>query len=183
MKTETGVDVLRLDVSVDKPELRKHAVEHWASARIDLPLQTLGRLDETARQLITIGGILVTLMVAIIATSGRQLSPYAVLSMASLLAMFGCCSTVLYHQSKYLGVKSLFISLQDDVPAGRRPLGEEVDVWCADTYDVVQAKKKWLLLAMLFFCLSLFATVLCLAVGMGVDWGALWGGRPEQAGS
>lgn len=139
-------------------------VQHWAKARIDNPLQVASRLDDSARQLIAVGGILEGLLIAVF-TFGKAIdnppSDYVIAAFLSLLVMSACAAITIYTQTKDLGAFPIYQMLRQPGPTRLESLDREVKDWCDTLGKVVARKRAWLTAAFTAFIGSLGAICAC----------------------
>lgn len=139
-------------------------VQHWAKARIDNPLQVASRLDESARQLIAVGGILEGLLIAVF-TFGKAIdnppSDYVIAAFLSLLIMSACAAITIYTQTKDLGAFPIYQMLRQPGPTRLESLDGEVKGWCDNLGRVINRKRAWLTGAFIAFIGSLAAICAC----------------------
>lgn len=130
-------------------------VEHWAKAQIDVPTQTVTRYDEVAKLLITVGGFLQAIFVAVYTSLvEKQNVPVSTwqammlrISFCSLTGFFFCAVLVCVWQPMRQAQDILKLQPDADVT----PL---VKKWCKNIGRVIIWKKFWLILAAIFYSIS-----------------------------
>jgi|ERR1043166_7358776 hypothetical protein len=139
-------------------------LEHWAQARIDSPLRVIGRLDEAAKQLISVGGIIQAAYVAGFAFGNlkEKLPNWEVgLLFIPLISMIFCAAKVICLIPKDLEASDTY-ELFKRMRSGF--IEEEVDFamarWCKAVDLLARRKRLWLHAANLSFVFA-FAVTLC----------------------
>jgi hypothetical protein len=151
-------------------------LEHWAKARIDTPLQIIARFDEAAKQLITIGGTLQGLLIAVFAFSTLQprVSQGAILSIVFLLVAFIFCAArvicTLPPGMEAMGAYKLFRNIAEP-GASDEELTKAIHKWCVDVENLARKKHGWLTAANVLFIVSFAVTLFLMFRGMQLSTG------------
>lgn len=146
------------------PESFEVVLQHWAKARIDTPLQLIGRFDDAAKQLIAIGGMLQGLLIAVFAfsSSAPRIPARGMLVIVGLLLTFMICAArvicTLSRNLEAMGAFELFKKIGTTGEANEQ-LEKEVRTWCAEMERLAKVKHHWLFAANILFLLSSAVTV------------------------
>jgi hypothetical protein len=150
----------------------KSLVEHWAKARIDGPVQAVARYDDSAKQLITIGGFLQAGIIAVYsALSSRPgffMSQWQIAGVISfeltLLFFIGTAAWVctLQPELKVEPVSTLLVDLVKS-PDKDALVTNAMCQWCEEFTKSVKRKQSGMLAAKISF----FACCLTLALLFG----------------
>ena len=142
-------------------------LKHWATARIDSPLDVIARFDEAAKQLIAVGGIIQAAYIAGFAFGSLKgaLPTWGVIALfAPLISMIFCAAKVICLVPKKLEALStyeLFKQMQSGIQEA------DVDVamneWCRDVDSLAKKKRLWLHAANLSFVFAFAITLGILA--------------------
>src|SRR5215213_4520283 len=149
-------------------------LEHWAKARIDTPLQILARFDEAAKQLITIGGTLQGLLIAVFAFTTLQprLSREAIFLVVFLLVAFIFCAArvicTLPPRMEAMGAYKLFRNIAEP-GASDAELTDAIHKWCVDVENLAKKKHRWLTAANVLFIISFAVTLFLVFRGMQIS--------------
>jgi hypothetical protein len=151
--------------TVRSPESFDVVLQHWAKARIDTPLQLVGRFDDAAKQLIAIGGTLQGLLIAVFAFSNAapRIPAWGILVIVGLLLLFiFCAARVICTLPRRLETLSAFSLFERIASAGvpKPELENEVHTWCVEIERLAKTKHAWLFAANVLFLLSSAVTVL-----------------------
>jgi hypothetical protein len=152
------------DSSFKSPKCFEAILEHWARARIDTPLLVVARFDDAAKQLITIGGTLQALFIAVFALSNAapRIPPWGILIIVPLLLTFIFCAArvicTLPPEMEAMGAYALFKKIGDS-GVSEVELKAAVDKWCIGIENLARTKHKWLFAANVLFILSSAVTV------------------------
>ncbi|HET7461872.1 MAG TPA: hypothetical protein VFJ82_11520 [Longimicrobium sp.] len=147
-------------------ELLGRVAEHWMNARIDAPLATTDRIDQSAKQMIALAAGLQALLAAVvkIAKVDHRMLEFAVVAFAFLfLSIIFSAGTILL-QTDYMRTSSILELLEG--PRDIRmltALGNQIHQMCRQVDRVLRHKRILLAAAMIAFCCSLAASLACLS--------------------
>lgn len=139
-------------------------IEHWAKARIDGPMQAIARYDDVAKLLITIGGFLQTVLVAIYSFMVKELyasntpvnvfwmKTVSVVIFLSLLLFFICAAAVCFPQPSIQAKEILKYK-------GNEDLTEDIERWCKNINHTINIKRRLLISATFFFIMSFLVMI------------------------
>lgn len=154
----------RSESTFRSPESFEVVLQHWAKARIDTPLQLVGRFDDAAKQLIAIGGTLQGLLIAVFAFSSTapRIPAWGILVIVGMLLLFIFCAArvicTLPPKLEAMGAYGLFKKIgTSGVPNDE--LEKEVHTWCVEIERLAKVKHCWLIAANILFLLSSAVTV------------------------
>src|SRR5688500_12513040 len=71
-------------------------VEHWAKARIETPLQVASRLDESAKVLLAVAGILQGILIVVVKLEPSESTPPPVYSVYAFPALLTLVTTAVF---------------------------------------------------------------------------------------
>lgn len=137
-------------------------VEHWAKARIDIPMQVVARFDDAAKQLITLGSLLQGLYIAAFTFGDlkHQIPVWLLwLLFIPLIALIFCAAQaicIVPLKKEAFDTYNLFRSnsgLSDET------LTSAVDSWCQTIDGIADQKHKWLKGAKFFLIINSAATL------------------------
>lgn len=145
-------------------------VGHWAKARIDVPMQTLGRFDDAAKQLITLGSIWQGIYIGIFTFGNlKHQIPVWLLGVAFIplvlviiFAAQAICTVPLKKEA--FGTYSLF---KNSSGLSDEQLTTAVDEWCQAIDGIANEKHKWLNRAKYSLIINSFAS---LALMIALMW-------------
>src|SRR2546423_10476637 len=138
----------------------KTIVEHWAKARIDVPMQILARFDDAAKQLITLGSLLQGLYVAVftfgsIGSTKQQVPVWMMLLLFTPLILLILCAAqaicVMPLKKEAFDTYDLF---KNGAGISERELTRAVDQWCQSVDGIAEKKLWWLRGAKLFLVIN-----------------------------
>jgi hypothetical protein len=149
-------------------------LEHWAKARIETPLNISARFDEAAKQLITIGGILQGLLIAVFAfgTLQPRITGIGIFLIVFLLVAFIFCSArvicTVPRDMEALSTYKLFRTIAEP-GAVDEELISAVKKWCVQVEILVKKKHRWLTAANVLFIVSFATTLILVFQGMQIS--------------
>lgn len=165
--------VLHESTLVDGPggKVFDSVVEHWAKARIDTPLQMTGRLDEIARQIIAIAGVLQGLIITLAKVEegrpGFLMVVFSGLASVCFIAAISLSARAIHHQSNQLQAGPVFQMLRNaDSGAVLEDLNRQIACWCSDAENIARAKRARIDQAMAAFVGGLVALLACFVVNV-----------------
>jgi hypothetical protein len=128
---------------------------HWAEARIDSPLNVIGRLDEAAKQLIAVGGIIQAAYVAGFAFGDLtgKLPDWAIVALfVPLISMIFCAAKVICLIPKDLEASDTY-ELFKRMRSGfeEKEVDSAMSRWCKGVDSLAKKKRLWLHVANLSF--------------------------------
>jgi hypothetical protein len=145
-------------------------IQHWAKARIDGPMQVIGRFDEAAKQLIATGGLLQGLFFAVVALGEwKEKLPFPLwivpLFFLPLLAQAFCAAKVICTvplQMEAIDTYKLMQRAGNPAGVSNDDLTQAMMRWCETVDRIALIKHRWLLAANLLFLGSSLLTLLLL---------------------
>jgi hypothetical protein len=146
-------------------------IQHWAKARIDSPLHLIARLDDAAKQVITVTGLLQGALIAVAKINNQPLTPYAVGAAIALLLALLCSATVVCLPPHDMWAHQLYRDLKcarDDMSLEDQLDGRFKD-WCEQVGDAAKRKRVGLTMAMILLTIGLALAVVCLTSSLGVQ--------------
>ena len=164
-----------LSTQFESKQTFESVVQHWAKARIDGPMQVIGRFDEAAKQLIATGGLLQGVFFAVVAlgewkTKFPSSSLWIVaLFFLPLLALVFCAAKVICTVPlKMEAIDTYLLMLHASDPAGvsSEELTDAVKRWCSTIDRIALVKHRWLFAANLLFLASSLLTLVLLLLGL-----------------
>lgn len=134
----------------------REVIEHWARARIDTPLNLIGRYDEGARQVLGLTAVLQGAYVALLSFGdlASRMHPFLMLLVVLALvpAMFSALRCICTVSAEMEAMKAY--RLVEAVTAGRASssdVEQAVHVWCVEVDRLVARKRSLLHVANLAF--------------------------------
>lgn len=156
-------------------------IDHWAKARIDGPVQTIARYDDAAKQIITLGGVLQSLLVAAyaivrpaetvsLASLFQQPTTWLfLLYLAAFLWFFVCVIMSCQQRLKMKGdagtdVYDVHTLIQHAAEGCLLPgeVSAAVKNWCVRVDRLIEYKHKWIQQACISLGFSSFLMMLLL---------------------
>lgn len=171
---------------IDGPSARvfDSLVEHWAKSRIDAPLQMIARLDDVARHVIVVAGVLEGLMVAVFKLDQGGRLPYPGISIAAgvfLLAAVLLAVVTLFQQPKYSKISEVYDLLRGNdraSPDVLKGLDTQVTDWCRKLSAAAKRKHVFTGASLVALTAGIALIVLCFALNMERKGGADDGSSP-----
>lgn len=142
-------------------------VDHWVKSRVDTPVQVVGRLDDAAKQLLVVAGILQGILIAIVKLhpdgSSIELTEYSIPAMVALVGTAFFAMLTLCVQSGYLDTEPLYRAFrQSPGEAGALSVVDlAIKRWCDSHVRVRYWKRLLLGLAMISLVTSMSLSVAC----------------------
>lgn len=140
-------------------------VEHWAKARIETPLHVASRLDESAKVLLAVAGVLQGVLIAIVKFEQPppEPSPFALPALATLVATVVFAALVLIVQSSQLATKPVYDLFRTSATDAQTMTGLDnaVKAWCESIDRVLLGKRVLLGIAMLSLVTSMILSIMC----------------------
>lgn len=133
-------------------------IQHWGKARLDTPLNLIGRLDDAARQLISAGAIIQASYVAAFGFGNLKATVPTwgvALLFAPLILMIYCAATVICRMPEHLEAHptfELFKQMSSGIDGAK--LDGQMKEWCEDIEKLTRTKRWWLHAANLSFILA-----------------------------
>lgn len=139
-------------------------VDHWVKARIDSPLAALARMDDAAKQVAAVGGVLQAVLMVVIKLDHTDLTPYlgalAITGALALLLTIGLAVRVVFILPRDLDASGVYSLLSQPHTPG--DVSEEIYAWCGRIKTASNAKRKVLSAAVGMLVLSLLVSFLCI---------------------
>lgn len=165
-----SVTQMPLPASFSSKQSFEAILQHWASARIDGPMQVIARFDAAAKQLITIGGLLQGLFFAVVALGGvKDHLPFSLwvvpLFFVPLVALVFCAAKVICTvpvQMEAIDTYKLMKRASDPPGVPDDDLQEAIQRWCLTVDKIALLKHRWLFAANILFLVSSVLTLFLL---------------------
>jgi hypothetical protein len=170
--------------AVDSPRKEADAVlgalvEHWARARIDNPLHVIARLDDAAKHILVVAGILQGILIAVVKIeplTPRQLSGFSIAALTGLVIAALLATLALFVQSNHLETHPIYKKVRTYATDAEflDSLDGEIENWCLNNDRVRRRKHVLLAMAMLSLVASMSFSLVCV-------WKAMYpsGGTPS----
>ncbi|HEU4562043.1 MAG TPA: hypothetical protein VFS20_29720 [Longimicrobium sp.] len=141
-------------------------VEHWAKARIETPLHVASRLEESAKILLAVAGVLQGILIAVVKLESpvpAPVSPYAIPALAMLVATAVFAALVLVVQSRQLATKPVYDLFRTSATDAQTmtDLDKAVKAWCESIDRILLGKRILLGIAMLSLVGSMVLSLEC----------------------
>jgi hypothetical protein len=152
-------------------EILKTVIEHWAKARIDSPIQLIARLDDAAKQVITVTGLLQGALIAVAKVHDKPLTPYALGASTALLLALLCAAVVICLPPHDMWAHQLYRDLKcarDDLTL-QQQLDGRFKEWCTQIGNAAKQKRVVLTVAIILLTVGLGLCVACLVARLGVQ--------------
>jgi hypothetical protein len=150
----------------EKDELLAIVAEHWMKTRIDAPLAAIDRLDQNAKQMIALCGVLqgaLTAVVKIAEIDNPVLLSFATISFVFLFLSIYYSAKAVQAQVKYLGTSSVLKLLKASREAMMlTELAIQVQKMCIKVDATLDRKSHLITLGMRWFTLSMAGGLSCL---------------------
>ncbi len=122
-------------------------VEHWAKARIDIPMQLLARFDEAAKQLITLATILQGLYLSIFTFGNFRETNHLIvfaLLFATIFALVFCGAQAVCTVPIKKEAFGTYILFRKNEGLSDEELTGALHEWCVNMDDIADKKHVWL---------------------------------------
>ena len=171
-------------------------VEHWAKARIEGPMQVVARYDESAKQLVTLGGLFPAILVAAYSAltqpaqvpldealrqpSTALFGAFLVFFLAFVACLIMACRrqmkvSIKMESKKQMEACEVYLLLKQAAEGCLTPgaMTEAVRLWSERLDKLIQYKHRWVQLACV--CLTLSSTCMMVllfvtAMGLQLKW-------------
>lgn len=164
------IEVAVVERTIRSPESLEGVVQHWAKTRIDGPLDAMARFDEAARQLIIIGGVMQTVVFAVLGLSEMKaripvaLVPIALFPLLLLVIFAAKVICTVPMKMEAIDTYLLALKLGDAPGLPEHELTDAVRRWCLQVDDIIRRKHRWLLCANIAFWITSASTAVCLVL-------------------
>jgi len=152
-------------------------VEHWAKARIETPLQVTSRLDDSAKYILGVAGVLQGILIAVVKLEPEvrnnipQLSGYSIGALLFLILTALLAAISLFVQSSELATLPVYDLFRTST-ADRQTMDEldkAVKRWCESNDRVLRSKRILLTASMISLVISMSFSLACVWTSMNHD--------------
>jgi len=139
-------------------------IQHWAKARIESPLHLISRFDDTAKQIITVAGLLQGALIAIVKIDKDAMTIFGLAAAIMLLVTIVLAAFVIRVPPDDMWAHQLYEDLRcsRDDSWMERQLDGRFKEWCTAVSQAATRKRKILTASILTLTLGLMLCVGCL---------------------
>ena len=141
-------------------------IQHWLKTRIDNPLHVIARLDDAAKHILIVAGILQGILIAVVKIDPltlNELSGFSIAALSGLVITALLATLALFIQSNHLETHPVYKNVRNYISDAELldSLDVQIENWCKNNDHVRRWKHALLSLAMLSLVASMSFSLAC----------------------